>query len=261
MARVEMVAAILKALSFMLVPFCSGVPGEWLLFGRALEKLYKQNCLEPPGGVLRASIPQDGTGNSDNSLEELVRMLLVVLFGISLASVVVAGGHLGALGSIRFRYTWAVLVALGIQILIISVIPGADPSVLAGAHLVSYVLIGIFVFMNRSIAGLWLLALGWASNLIVIAANGGIMPTAASATASSARVVAAGEFINSKRLPHPKLQVLGDIFAMPRSWPLHNVFSIGDILVVIGAFVLLHSLCGSRLSSLWSSRRPAVNSS
>jgi Family of unknown function (DUF5317) len=188
-------------------------------------------------------------------------MFLLVLFGFSVASVAAAGGHLGALASIRFRHTWAVLLALAIQILIISVVPDANPVLLAGAHLASYVLIGIFVFMNRAMTGLWLLGLGWALNLLAIAANGGIMPTAASAAASSARVVAAGEFVNSKTLSHPKLLFLGDVFAMPRSWPLHNVFSIGDILVVIGAFVLLHSLCKSRLASFWSSRMGAVNPS
>jgi hypothetical protein len=186
-------------------------------------------------------------------------VFLLVLFGFSLASVVLTGGHLSALASVRFRHTWTVLVGLFLQILIISVIPYANPKVLAGAHLASYLFIGIFVFMNRSMPGLWLLGLGWASNLIVIAANGGIMPTASSVAASSARIVAANEFINSRTLAHPKLQFLGDVFAMPRSWPLHNVFSIGDILVVIGAFVLLHSLCGSRLSSFWTTRRRAVD--
>jgi hypothetical protein len=186
-------------------------------------------------------------------------VFLLVLFGFSLATVVVAGGHLSALASIRLRHAWTVLVGLFLQILIISVIPYANPTVLAGAHLASYLFIGIFVFMNRSMPGLWLLGLGWASNLTVIAANGGIMPTASFAAASSARVVAANEFVNSRTLVHPKLQFLGDIFAMPRSWPLHNVFSIGDILIVVGAFVLLHSLCGSRLSAFWTTRGRPVD--
>jgi Family of unknown function (DUF5317) len=184
-------------------------------------------------------------------------MFLLVLFALSLGSVVVAGGDLSTLARSRFRHTWAVFLALVLQILIISVIPRADPPVPAIVHLASYVFIGFFVFMNRSITGLWILGVGWASNLIVIAANGGVMPTAASA-ASSARGAAAGQFLNSKALHNPKLLFLGDIFAMPRSWPLHNVFSIGDIVVVVGAFVLVHSLCGSRLSALWSSRRRTV---
>jgi Family of unknown function (DUF5317) len=175
-------------------------------------------------------------------------VFLLVLLGLSIVSVAVAGGHLSALGSLRFRHAWAVVAGLGLQIVIISVIPSAAPVPLAVAHLLSYVFIGVFVFANRTQPGLWILGAGWGSNLIVIAANGGVMPTASFAVASSARRVADNEFVNSRALAHPKLQFLGDIFAIPRSWPLHNVFSIGDILIVVGAFVLLHTLCGSRLA-------------
>jgi hypothetical protein len=37
------------------------------------------------------------------------------------------------------------------------------------------------------------------------------------------------------------------VFPTPASWPLHNVFSIGDIVLLIGVFVLVHAACGSRL--------------
>jgi Family of unknown function (DUF5317) len=185
-------------------------------------------------------------------------VFLLVLLGLSIVSVVAAGGHLGALSSAHFRHTWAVLVGLALQILIISIIPFSDPSLLAAIHLLSYVFIGIFVYANRSKPGLWILGAGWGCNLIAIAANGGVMPTASFAVASSARAVAANEFVNSRALPHPRLQFLGDIFAIPRSWPLHNVFSIGDVLIVIGAFVLLHSLCHSRLARYLGSREAAA---
>ena len=56
-----------------------------------------------------------------------------------------------------------------------------------------------------------------------------------------------GEFANSAVLPDAKLQFLGDVFATPASLPLHNVFSIGDAILLIGVFVLVHSACGSRV--------------
>ena len=46
---------------------------------------------------------------------------------------------------------------------------------------------------------------------------------------------------------NPKLSFLGDVFAVPASFPVHNVFSVGDVCIVIGAFVLLHTVCGSAL--------------
>jgi Family of unknown function (DUF5317) len=180
-------------------------------------------------------------------------VFLVVLFVLSMTTVAVAGGHLGALASVHLRHSWSVLVGLALQILIISIIPFSDPGLLAAGHLISYGFVGFFVYANRSQPGLWLLGAGWGCNLAAIAANGGIMPTATAVIGSSARTVAANEFINSRTLEHPKLQFLGDVFAIPSSWPLHNVFSVGDVLIALGAFVLLHSLCRSRLARLWGS--------
>jgi hypothetical protein len=182
-------------------------------------------------------------------------VFLLALFALSLATVPLARGHLGALASVRLHHTWSALVGLALQILIISVVPFSAPGLLAGGHLISYLFIGFFVYANRAHTGLWLLGAGWGCNLLVIAANGGIMPTASAVVGSSARTVGANEFINSRTLAHPKLQFLGDVFAIPRSWPLHNVFSVGDILIALGAFVVLHSLCHSRLSRLWGAHR------
>ena len=54
-------------------------------------------------------------------------------------------------------------------------------------------------------------------------------------------------FANSTAVAHPKLQFLGDVFALPSSWPLHNVFSVGDVLIVLGALVGAHVITRSRL--------------
>src|SRR3954470_18405322 len=62
--------------------------------------------------------------------------------------------------------------------------------------------------------------------------NGGVRPADKDAIASLAHTTAEGDFANSQVLAHPRLQFLGDVFATPASWPLHNVFSIGDIILV-----------------------------
>ena len=48
-------------------------------------------------------------------------------------------------------------------------------------------------------------------------------------------------------LPHPRLGFLGDVFAIPAGFPLANVFSIGDVLIVLGVGWGAHRICGSRL--------------
>jgi hypothetical protein len=41
------------------------------------------------------------------------------------------------------------------------------------------------------------------------------------------------------------------VFAIPAGWPLANVFSIGDLLIVLGAAWGAHRICGSALVPAW----------
>jgi hypothetical protein len=115
-------------------------------------------------------------------------------------------------------------------------------------HLASYGLIAAFLWANRHIAYLWLAALGGALNLAAIAANGGVMPADPDALAAAGVHQEAGDFANSTAVAHPHLSLLGDVFAVPASWPVSNVFSVGDVILVVAALLALHCLCGSRLA-------------
>jgi Family of unknown function (DUF5317) len=55
-------------------------------------------------------------------------------------------------------------------------------------------------------------------------------------------------FHNSTALADPRLAFLGDIFFIPASWPLSNVFSVGDVLIALGIVWALHRICQSRLA-------------
>jgi hypothetical protein len=96
------------------------------------------------------------------------------------------------------------------------------------------------------------LALGAALNVLAIAVNGGVMPAWGTAVRLAGLDEKAG-FDNSAPVAHAHLQVLGDVIPVPGPWPIGNVLSIGDLLIFAGAFVLLHTACGSRLAP----RRPA----
>jgi hypothetical protein len=61
---------------------------------------------------------------------------------------------------------------------------------------------------------------------------------------------------NSTAVADPRLGFLGDVFAIPASWPLSNVFSVGDVLIAVGAVWGLHRVCGSRLAGPARPRRP-----
>lgn len=174
-------------------------------------------------------------------------MLLVALVVLAVGTVPIFGGRLGALADLRFRRPWALLVALGVQIVIVSVIPEGQGLFHPIAHVASYLLAGYFVLANRRLPGIWLIALGGAMNLLAIAANGGVIPASPEALLAAGREVAAAGFRNSAPLADPNLAFLGDIFALPPPFPFHNVFSVGDLCIALGAAVALHRICGSRL--------------
>jgi hypothetical protein len=97
----------------------------------------------------------------------------------------------------------------------------------------STLLVVAAVLRNIRIPGMALVALGAASNLAAIAANGGYMPASADALASLHRTVGAG-YSNSTAAADPALPWLTDIFAMPSWMPWANVFSVGDVLLSLG---------------------------
>lgn len=173
--------------------------------------------------------------------------MLLAFLVLCLGSVVLARGSLLALATVRFRGTGLVLGAFLLQVLVISAMPDAPEGVTSSLHLASYCLAGAFVYLNRHIPGLWLVGLGGGSNLLVISANEGVMPATRSALEVAGLAPSGPEFLNSAALGNPRLAFLGDIFAVPASWPVHNVFSFGDILIALGAALALHRICRSRL--------------
>src|SRR4051812_25496678 len=186
----------------------------------------------------------------------VVEMIIGLAYLLVLLSVPLLRGRLSALGDLPLRRAeWAV-AAIVTQIVVISLLPSGNHTLHTAAHLASYGLLGLFAFANRRITGVPVIALGGLSNFVAIAANGGVMPTRASAAGSVAHKAAADEFINSRVLEHPKLQFLGDVFATPASWPLHNVFSIGDAILLAGVLILVHAACHSKLLPSNRSTRP-----
>jgi hypothetical protein len=175
-------------------------------------------------------------------------VLIGVVMLLAVASVPLAGGRLGVLAEIRLRQAWAIPTAVAVQVLITTIAPGGSATLRAGLHLGTYVIAGIFVVANRQLPGLWLIALGAGLNLLVIGVNGGVMPADPGALERAVLPVVAGEFENSTVLKDPKLPFLGDVFAVPASLPFANVFSIGDVVLAVGGFLVLHRCCGSRLA-------------
>jgi hypothetical protein len=185
-------------------------------------------------------------------------MLLGLALISCLISVPLVGGRLTAVADLRFRHPLLAVAGIALQVLIINVVPNGAAGVHDVVHLASYALVGAFVVANLRIAGVGLLGAGGLANLAAIVANHGVMPAKPAALVKAGLPVTRSEFINSTAVAHPKLALLGDVFATPAWFPIHNVYSVGDVLIALGALVVLHRASGSRLGRLLPSRRPAV---
>ncbi|HWP61855.1 MAG TPA: DUF5317 family protein [Candidatus Binatia bacterium] len=149
------------------------------------------------------------------------------------------GGRLANLGALRIRWAPTAIVGLGVQLVLFSEPGGALAGTAAPAiYVASSALVLGVVLRNLALPGLPLVALGAASNLLAIVANGGYMPADPAAVASLGRS-GGGGYSNSVVLEDPALRPLTDIFALPAWLPLANVFSVGDVAIAVGVAVAI----------------------
>jgi hypothetical protein len=174
-------------------------------------------------------------------------MLVLLACLLGLLTPLLLGGDLRRLGSIRLRAVWLPVAALLAQIVIIELVPDGSRPMLVAIHLATYLAAGAFIWMNRGVPGLLVIGAGALLNGVTIALNDGTLPASASAE-RLAGIQDSGGFVNSGTLAHPLLPWLGDVFAWPQPLPMANVFSIGDLLVVVGTWYAAMRICGTRWS-------------
>lgn len=161
------------------------------------------------------------------------------------------GGTFENLGKLQLRGIPLVFAALGIQLLLFPTPWWPTPLIAIGVrlwHLGSYILIAAFLVANWRLTPLWGVTLGAALNVLVIAVNGGLMPTnlhalersghadvaeylASTPGATTANVVAMG--------PQTSLNLLGDWLYLPAWVPFGDAFSIGDAVLMVGVAWLI----------------------
>jgi hypothetical protein len=151
------------------------------------------------------------------------------------------------------QHAWLVVVAF-IPQFINSYLPATRGQVsndwAAAGLILSQILLLVFCWFNRRVPGVWMLALGLACNMVVIALNGGFMPISPQ---TAGRLVAPeilariplGDRFGYKDILLPPDQIrfawLSDIFLPPRGFPYQVAFSLGDVFIAAGAFWCLAS--------------------
>jgi hypothetical protein len=198
-----------------------------------------------------------GVLKAESASVDIARMLIGAALLLCILSVPLTGGRLSRLADLEFRRAWLALAAIVVQVLIISILPGVGQDLSEQIHLASYLLLGAFLVVNRHVPGLLAIAAGGALNFAAIATNGGVMPADPDAIAAAGLPQNATEFANSAPADGAPLGFLGDVFHTPGWLPIHNVFSVGDLVIVLGAFLLLHRACGTRLGRRASRLRAA----
>lgn len=174
-------------------------------------------------------------------------MLVLVASVLAVLSAALLGGRLSRLFHVRLRASWLPLAALILQVVILQVVEGGPRALLVSIHILTYVMAAVFIWLNRALPGLLLVAAGALSNGVTIALNDGTLPASASAMAAAHIEKDPRLFLNSGTVAHPVLGFLGDVFAWPAPLPFANVFSVGDLLIVLGAGYGAHRISGSRL--------------
>ena len=167
-------------------------------------------------------------------------ILYAVVAGLVIG--LVSGGSAGRLGDLRFSLGAADRGRLMVvQVLLFST-PLGDAlgpprrAVYVASNVA--VLVAVLAQPARSRACRWSL-LGGARNLVAICANGGYMPVEPGRARRARAGGPGGATRTAARRRDPVLGPLTDIFAMPAWLPVANVFSVGDVLIGVGAAIAI----------------------
>ena len=173
-------------------------------------------------------------------------LVFPVLAGVALG--LVLDGKLSRFAAMPLRAPWLFLLAIVLQVIAFpfGVLPWRTGETAATfLWLASFALLIAAAMINRKITGVPLVAVGLCANVAAVLANGGTMPVLPEAMHTAGRVDPM--VANSTADASPNLPLLVDRWAAPEWIPYANVYSIGDVLIAVGAVVLVLAAMGARL--------------
>jgi hypothetical protein len=173
-------------------------------------------------------------------------MFLFYALPIGLILGLLLGGRPSGLANLNFRWGMLAVAGFAVQLVLFSGPVSERIGDQAGPvlYVASTALVLVAVLANLRIPGMVLVAIGAASNLAAILANGGYMP-ASHAPAVGPDGIAV--YSNTRIFASPALQPLTDVIALPDWLPFTNIASIGDLLIGAGiAIVIAASMRATR---------------
>jgi len=178
-------------------------------------------------------------------------LALAVVVGLIAGLIRYRGGALERMAAISLRWAWLVLLALALQWPLLRAPAGLreHSSVQQVLFLISHLLLLAFVGLNWQSTAVRIVGLGVLCNLIVIVANGGLMPITPETLvqinqgSSLAQWPAGAHYGYSKDIillrQDTALWLLSDILVLPPPFPWPTAFSLGDLIISGGLILLL----------------------
>ncbi|MBB6451849.1 vacuolar-type H+-ATPase subunit I/STV1 [Salirhabdus euzebyi] len=171
-------------------------------------------------------------------------------------------GTLKGIVDLHLKFGWIFPILLLVQFIIYAY---QEKSPFLGAisgylFILIYILGLVFLYLNRSQKGLWLIFIGVFLNFIVMALNGGRMPVSLEASAILDPMYAEA-LVNGLYAKHAALTestifgFLGDVIPITDPYPRDQVISIGDIIMNVGIFIFIQQLMLKHRRAFFVSRK------
>jgi hypothetical protein len=178
-------------------------------------------------------------------------LALAVAVGVVASLVRYRGRAFSQIAAIPLHSAWLALLAVVVQVPLLRAAAGPTQRLAwqQALFLVSHLLLLVFVWRNRRLAGMQLLGLGVICNLLVILANGGFMPITPKTLVQINPGTTLEQWPPGLHYGHSKdiilsqaetrLGALADVLVIPPPFPWPTAFSLGDLLLAAGVVVLL----------------------
>lgn len=176
-------------------------------------------------------------------------MLWIAALGLGIAAGYVIGGSLEGLTRLRFKWPWLVVAVIVVRAAVV-VTPLRHVDGVQYVYLAALTaLVAWTVWEIELVRGIWLIAIGSALNLVVIATNGARMPVAPELAASLVHVGQVGQY--TLLTAQTNLNWLADWIALPGigRW-LPEAYSPGDVVVAVGIGVVIALAMRSQTGSV-----------
>lgn len=162
-------------------------------------------------------------------------MLVLVPLVLGLVIGLAAGGKIGNLANLDFRWPWFVLAVLVIrEVVLVNPLNRIDGLQYVYAAALAALVVWTAWHIRR-LPGVWVVCVGSALNLVVILANGARMPVAPGLAGVLVQRGHVGQYVLMGS--GTNLNWLADWIGFP--WPVKGAYSPGDLLIAVGIGVVV----------------------